>query len=179
MKYYVIVSIFVVLLLNACAPDLNTGQKNIKYPSNKNKLKPSTKVVPNQKEKEEQAQKEKDLIKKTLLNNLINLIETASAKKEKYIKKMEKEPPDQYNMLIFKQINWGKNTEYMDSNTDRSIRYRRHSYTFLDLIDDNELKEFSDIIMLTQNPILFSMSLAILVVFLTKWLITSAPKKIL
>ncbi|WP_420025690.1 hypothetical protein [Borreliella valaisiana] len=97
MKYYVIIGIFVVLLLNACMPDNNSKLRNIKY---KNKLKPSTKVAPNQKEKEgqaqkekeEQAQKEKDLIKKMLLNNLINLIETAYSKKEKHIKKWKKNP---------------------------------------------------------------------------------------
>ncbi|MBB6043535.1 virulence associated lipoprotein (plasmid) [Borreliella yangtzensis] len=162
MKYYVIIGIFFALLLNACVSDTNVNRKNIEYPSNKNELKPSTKVVPNQKGKEEQAQKgkeeqaqnEKDLIKKILLNNLINLIETAYSKKEKHIKKMEKEPQDQYNMLVFEKIGWGAGTELMNVNTDRSIRFRRHTYTLLDTIDDNELKEFSDIILLTGDGIL-------------------------
>ncbi|WP_420025691.1 virulence associated lipoprotein [Borreliella valaisiana] len=64
---------------------------------------------------------------------------------------MEKEPQDQYNMLVFEKISWGEGTERINTNTDRSIRTRRHTYTLLDTIDDNELKEFSDMILRTEG----------------------------
>ncbi|SCW42335.1 lipoprotein, partial [Borreliella japonica] len=83
----------------------------------------------------------------TLLNNFINSIESANVDKEKYIKKMEKEPSDQYGISIFGAIGWNEpGGEFISSNTNRSIRYRRRVYTILSLIDDNELKEFSNII---------------------------------
>ncbi|WP_301409869.1 virulence associated lipoprotein [Borreliella tanukii] len=153
MKYYVIVNIFLFLFLNACTPDLNTSKKNIKYPTNEKKIKPNAKIIPNQKEKkiEEKEVEQEDLNKKTLLNNLINLIEEANTKKEKYIKKMEEEPSDQYGILAFDKLDWGEGEEKISSNTDRSKRFRRHTYTLLSLIDDNELKEFSNIIILIKK----------------------------
>ncbi|WKC77456.1 virulence associated lipoprotein [Borreliella valaisiana] len=159
MKYYVIVNIFLFLFLNACTPDFSTNRKNLN-PSNKTKMKPSTKIIPNQKEKkveeqeveeQEVEEEQEDINQKTLLNDLINLIEEANAKKEKYIKKMAEEPSDQYGMLAFDDLGWGKGTESISDNTQRSIRYRRHTYTLLSLIDDNELKEFSNIIMITNK----------------------------
>ncbi|WKC76532.1 virulence associated lipoprotein [Borreliella valaisiana] len=58
-------------------------------------------------------------------------------------------------MSIFDFLDWGEGQEKASANTDRSIRYRRHSYTFLSRIDDSKLKEFSDIIVLTENATLF------------------------
>ncbi len=106
------------LFLNACTPDFSTNRKNLN-PSNKTKMKPSTKIIPNQKEKK--VEEQEDINQKTLLNDLINLIEEANAKKEKYIKKMAEEPSDQYGMLAFDDLSWGKGTESISNNTHRSI----------------------------------------------------------
>ncbi|WP_418909386.1 virulence associated lipoprotein (plasmid) [Borreliella sinica] len=60
---------------------------------------------------------------------------------------MEKEPSDQYGILIFGAMGWSDpGGEFLSSNTNRSIRYRGRVYTISSLIDDNELKEFSNII---------------------------------
>ncbi len=90
---------FVFLFLIACNPDFNTNQKDIKsnsskkrLKSNKQKLKPKKEVTQNQR------------MKKTLLNDLKNLIETASADIEKYVKKLEEEPANQYGILAFKEL---------------------------------------------------------------------------
>lgn len=63
MKYHIIVSIFVFLFLNACNQDSNTNQNN-----SKKELK--TERIPNKQ------------IQNTLLDDLKNLIETASADKK-------------------------------------------------------------------------------------------------
>ncbi len=93
MKYYIITSIFIFLFLNACSLDFDTKNKDIKSPSNK-ELKLGI---------EEDLNKE---IKNKLLNDLKNLIETANAHKEKYIKIMEKELSNQYGMN-FTKLGWG------------------------------------------------------------------------
>ncbi|WP_418909360.1 virulence associated lipoprotein (plasmid) [Borreliella sinica] len=98
-----------------------------------------------EKEQAEKEQAEREQNKKTLLNNLINSIESANAHKEKYIKKMEKEPVDQYGISGFKDLVW-TSSESVASNTERSIRYRRRIYTLLSLIDDDKLKEFAYIL---------------------------------
>ncbi len=64
MKYHIIVSIFVFLFLNACNPDSN----NINQNNSKKELK--TERIPNKQ------------IKNALLDDLKNLIETASADKK-------------------------------------------------------------------------------------------------
>uniref|UniRef100_UPI003B21F6B9 virulence associated lipoprotein n=1 Tax=Borreliella californiensis TaxID=373543 RepID=UPI003B21F6B9 len=135
MKYHIIANIFVFLFL-ACKPDFNTNQEDSKYPSNN----PNITEGPNIK------------IKNTLLNDFKNSIETANEHKEKYIKNMEKEPKDQYGVQAFKALDWGEGTEKASENTERSIRFRRHTYTILSALDTHELKEFSDIIM-NQRPI--------------------------
>ncbi|QFI15021.1 blasticidin-S acetyltransferase (plasmid) [Borrelia maritima] len=84
--------------------------------------------------------------KNSLLNHLRDSIETTYAYKGKYIKEMEKEPEDQYGMAAFKRLNWGGGTEGISDNTERSARFRRHTYTILSALDIDELKEFSDII---------------------------------
>ncbi len=43
-------------------------------------------------------------MKKTLLDDLKNLIETASVDREKYVKKLEEEPANQYGILAFKEL---------------------------------------------------------------------------
>uniref|UniRef100_UPI003B21CFE3 virulence associated lipoprotein n=1 Tax=Borreliella californiensis TaxID=373543 RepID=UPI003B21CFE3 len=58
---------------------------------------------------------------------------------------MEKEPENQYEVQAFKKINWGKGTEDIFENSERSVRFRRHTYTLLSTLDIDELKEFSDI----------------------------------
>ncbi|WP_419250423.1 virulence associated lipoprotein [Borreliella afzelii] len=147
MKYYIIICMFIFLFLNACSLDFDTKHKDIKSPSNK-KSKPSTEEGPSREElkpgTEEDLNKE---IKNKLLNGLKNLIETANAHKEKYIKIMEEEPSDQYGMP-FNGLNWGPGTEDISSNTVRSINYRRYTYTLLSAIDTKELKEFANILTL-------------------------------
>ncbi len=61
-----------------------------------------------------------------------------------YIKRMEEEPSDQYRMN-FTQLSWGPGKEKVSDNTERSIKFRRHTYTLLSAIDIKELKEFADI----------------------------------
>ncbi|ABH02238.1 putative lipoprotein, Borrelia protein family PFam60 (plasmid) [Borreliella afzelii PKo] len=135
MKYYIITSIFIFLFLNACSLDFDTKHKDIKSPSNK-ELKLGI---------EEDLNKE---IKNKLLNDLKNLIETANAHKEKYIKIMEKELSNQYGMN-FTKLGWGPGKEKVSDNTERSIKFRRHTYTLLSAIDIKELKEFADIMKLS------------------------------
>ncbi|QFI15007.1 virulence associated lipoprotein (plasmid) [Borrelia sp. CA_690] len=136
MKHHIIVYIFVFLFLNACYP----------VTPNKGTLNPKTDASPTQKE---------DLNKKTtntLLNNLTNLIETANAHKEKYIK-ME-EPSDKYGMTVFQYIRWDSDPkERLSSNTERSIKYRKQVYTILNVaIDTNELKIFSAVTRRLDDP---------------------------
>ncbi|WP_418885137.1 virulence associated lipoprotein [Borreliella carolinensis] len=134
MKYHIITAILGFLFL-ACGPDFNTDQKDIKYPSTE-KSGPQT-------EEELRIQE----LKNTLLNNLKKQIDSAYNFKEKYVKNMEKEPKDHYGMLpSFRGLNWGAGTEKMTDNTERSIRFRRHTYTVLSPLEPHELKEFSDII---------------------------------
>ncbi len=61
---------------------------------------------------------------------------------------MGEEPSAQYG-IPFNDFNWGPNTEKISSNTDRSIKYRRHIYTILSSIDTKEFKEFTNILKLT------------------------------
>ncbi|ABH02272.1 MULTISPECIES: virulence associated lipoprotein [Borreliella] len=151
MKYYVIIiSIFVFLFLYACNPNFNTNQKDTKNLPNKKELKLSTEVSSNQ---EEDLNKK---IKNTLLNSLKNLIELANTQKEKYIKMMGEEPSDQYGM-DFDKFSWGKNTEKVSSNTARSIKYRRHTYTILSSIDTKEFKEFANIIKLSTKDNIYNL----------------------
>ncbi|WP_418905409.1 virulence associated lipoprotein (plasmid) [Borreliella turdi] len=155
MKYNIIASIFVFLFLNACNPDFNTNQKDIKHKSkelksNKKKLKPKTAAILNQEKKPNQEEGPNERTKNTLLYDLINLIETANLDREKYVKKMEEEPSDQYGMLVFKQLGWGSSPgEMVSDNSERSIRYRRRVYDILSTIDTNKLKAFSKMIILS------------------------------
>ncbi|WP_418909373.1 CRASP family complement regulator-acquiring lipoprotein (plasmid) [Borreliella sinica] len=142
MKYHTICNIFIFLFLNACTPDFKTN------PFNDKNSKSNTEMASNQQAEKERAERERaerEQNKKTLLNNLINSIESANAHKEKYIKKMEEEPADQYGISAFKDLLW-TSSESVASNTERSIRYRRRIYTFLSLIDDDKLKEFAYIL---------------------------------
>ncbi|WP_418885143.1 virulence associated lipoprotein [Borreliella carolinensis] len=152
MKYYIIATIFGFLCL-ACRPDFNTEQKNIKYPSTE-KSRPKTEEALKKKQPEEELKKKQQL-KNTLLNDLKKQIESAYNFKEKYIKEMEKEPSDQYGIQIFKVWSWGKGTEKISDNTERSVRFRRHTYTILSTLDIDELKEFSNIILLATEEIIF------------------------
>ncbi|WP_210371960.1 virulence associated lipoprotein, partial [Borreliella garinii] len=87
--------------------------------------------------------------KNKLLDDLINLIEKANADREKYVKKMEEEPSDQYGMLaVFGSMYWSESPRELisDTSSERSIRYRRHVYSvLLNAIETNELKKFSEI----------------------------------
>ncbi|MBB6208450.1 virulence associated lipoprotein [Borreliella lanei] len=98
-----------------------------------------------QEEEELKKQEEEEELKNTLLNDLREQIKEAYYFKEKYVKNMENEPKDQYGVQAFNKLNWGKGTEDISDNTERSIRFRRHTYTLLSTLDIDELKEFSDI----------------------------------
>ncbi len=133
MKYYTIISIFVFLFLTACNPDSNTNEKRTL----------SKGIISNQ-----NADSDKR-IKNKLLDDLINLIEKANADREKYVKKMEEEPSDQYGMLaVFGGMYWAESPRELisDTSSERSIRYRRHVYSvLLNAIETNELNKFSEI----------------------------------
>ncbi len=97
-------------------------------------------------QEEEKEELRKQQLKNTLSNDLKKQIESAYNFKEKYVKSMEKEPEDHYGMTSFRGLNWGPGTEDISDNTERSIRYRRHTYTVLSPLDPHELKEFANII---------------------------------
>ncbi|WNY69110.1 virulence associated lipoprotein [Borreliella lusitaniae] len=161
MKYSIIASIFVFLFLNACNPDVNINQKKIKHQSskkrtkyNKKKLTPKAEVKPNQEvtpkaeAKPNQEEDHNKKIKNTPLDDLINLIKKANAEREEYVKRFDKEPEDQYGMLVFKEFGWvdKKDGEKLAANTERSNRYRKNVYSALYTIDTNQLKTVSEII---------------------------------
>ncbi|WP_215537956.1 virulence associated lipoprotein [Borreliella bavariensis] len=140
MKYLVIINVFFLPFL-ACTPDFGINKKNIKLPSSKKALNPSTEVDP----KEEVLNKK---IKNKLLNDLNNLIEAANAHKEKYVKIMEKEPDDQYGM-DFKAMKWISGAPgILSDSSEKARKYRRNVYTILSTIDTKDLKEFSNILQL-------------------------------
>ncbi|MCD2332701.1 virulence associated lipoprotein [Borreliella americana] len=159
-------------------------KKGLKYTKKKG-LKPKTKATfssqganssqeANPKEKEEISSLEEEEVvvgassqkrensnikrKNSLLNDLRNLIKTAHADKEKYIKKMDEEPKNQYEMSVFKEMHWEEPPkEAVSDNTERSNRYRRRTYEILNTIDTSELKEFSNIIISsTKTNLLFN-----------------------
>ncbi|MDO7272882.1 virulence associated lipoprotein [Borreliella burgdorferi] len=141
MKYNIIASAFVFLFLNACNPNFNTNQKNMKHQSSKKRLKPNQEATSNQKEDHDKK------IKNTPINDLINLIEKAHADNEKYREKLEKEPKEQYGISAFTTLSWADlQGEKVSADTERSKKYRKHVYSILNTIHDNELKNFSKII---------------------------------
>ncbi|MGF7101878.1 hypothetical protein HNP70_000898 [Borreliella kurtenbachii] len=64
-----------------------------------------------------------------LINNLRNLIAKANADREKYEKKLEEEPEDQYGILAFKRLRWHEEPrETISDNSERSKAYRKLTY---------------------------------------------------
>ncbi|APS99317.1 hypothetical protein Bmayo_04710 (plasmid) [Borreliella mayonii] len=157
MQYNIIASLFVFLFLNACTPDFNTNQKDIKYQSSKKGLKSNnkglkTEINSDQETSSNQEEGPNKRTKNTLLDYLRNLIETANGDREKYVKKLEEEPSDQYGILAFKELGWGNlQGEKIADNTERSKRYRQCIYGILNAIDTNKLKELSKVIMLSEQ----------------------------
>ncbi|WKC81189.1 virulence associated lipoprotein (plasmid) [Borreliella tanukii] len=164
MKYNIIASILVFLLLNACNPDFNTNQKDIKHQSSKKELRsnrkrlkskkgltPKTEVTPNQAVTLTQEKDPNHSAKNTLLDDLRNLIETANKDRKKYVKKIEEEPSDQYGIEAFKELFWQGSSETVATNTERSKNYRKSTYCTLNDIDISELKKLSEIIMLSNQ----------------------------
>ncbi|WP_151073891.1 CRASP family complement regulator-acquiring lipoprotein [Borreliella turdi] len=134
MKYNTIMGILVFLfLLNSCNPDFN----NVKQKKDINE-----KTAP----KKEGHDKE---IKNELISNLRNLIEISNADREKYVKKIEEEPKNQYGMGVFGMLGWVDAPELISSNSKRSIEFRKHVYVILNDIDTNDLGEFSKILILS------------------------------
>ncbi|WP_418456598.1 virulence associated lipoprotein [Borreliella lusitaniae] len=165
MKYHILVYIFVFLFLNACNTDFNNNQKDIKPPPpDKKESRPSAESDHKQEEdlnnpssemeskprEESDPKQEEELnkkIKNILINDLRKSIELANEHKEKYINKMNEEPSDQYGMP-FNEFDWqARGSERVSSNTERSIKFRRHTYTVLSTIDTTELKELSHILL--------------------------------
>ncbi|AEL19510.1 borrelia burgdorferi virulent strain associated lipofamily protein (plasmid) [Borreliella bissettiae DN127] len=167
MKYNIIANLFVFLFL-ACNPDFNTNKKDIGYQSSKKGLKsnkkrlksnkkgltPKTKTKPNQEEisNQEASSKKNEEInnqkENTLLDDLRNLIEKAKADKDKYVQKLKEESSNQYGILAFKELFWLDGTsEQLSANTERSKAYRKRTYSILNAIDNDALKNFSDIVM--------------------------------
>ncbi|MCD2401681.1 virulence associated lipoprotein [Borreliella bissettiae] len=160
MKYNIIVSIFVFLFLNACNPNFNTNQKDMRdqsskkeLKSNKEGLKTKTAVNLNQEANPNQEEAPNKRIKNTPIEDLRNLIETANIDREKYVKKLEEEPLDQYGILAFKKLVWVGNLsgEKIADNSEKSKRYRKCIYATLNAIDTNKLKELSEIIILSEQ----------------------------
>ncbi|QFI15075.1 virulence associated lipoprotein (plasmid) [Borrelia sp. CA_690] len=153
MKYNIIAGLFIFLFL-ACNPDFNTNQKDMRYQSskkglksNKKKLKPNSETTPNQEAPSNQKEDDVKKTKNTLIDDLRNLIEKAHSDNEKYKKKVDT-VETQYGMLeAFKILIWDySSSEKLCENTERSRRYRRRIYSILNTINDNELKNFSEII---------------------------------
>ncbi|WP_418905863.1 virulence associated lipoprotein [Borreliella carolinensis] len=140
MKYNIIASLFILLFL-ACNPDFNINQKDMKHQFSNEEESPNKEEDSNKEESPDQR------IKTTLLNNLRNLIEQAHADDEKYKKKVQEEPADQYGMLdSFRLLYWkASNGNKMRASEDLDVskRFRKRIYSALNAIDDNELKNFS------------------------------------
>ncbi|QFI15076.1 virulence associated lipoprotein (plasmid) [Borrelia sp. CA_690] len=147
MKYNIITGLFVFLFL-ACNLDSNDNQKDMRYQSSKKGLKSNKKgFKSNQETPSNQKEGHNKKTKNTMLNDLLNLIEKAHADKEKYREKLEKEPKEQYGISAFTTLSWADlQGEKISANTERSKKYRKHVYSILNTIDDNELKNFSKII---------------------------------
>ncbi|ACN93531.1 virulent strain associated lipoprotein (plasmid) [Borreliella finlandensis] len=124
----------------ACNPNFNTNQKDTKYQFSKKEESPA------------------QSIKTTLLNNLRKLIEQAHADNEKYEKKLQEEPEDQFGMLdSFKLLHWegsNKNKIWASDDQYMSKRFRKRVYSALNAFDDNELKDFSKMIIASNQVIL-------------------------
>ncbi|WP_424632676.1 virulence associated lipoprotein [Borreliella lusitaniae] len=127
-------------------------KEDLNNPSSEMESKPKQESDPKQ---EEELNKK---IKNLLLNDLRKSIELANEHKEKYINKMKEEPSDQYGMP-FNKFDWpGEGSETTSANTNRSIKFRRHTYTVLSTIDTTELKELSHILLTNRLNIFRSFS---------------------
>ncbi|WP_215540839.1 virulence associated lipoprotein [Borreliella bavariensis] len=167
MKYNnIIVSMLVFLFLTACNPDFNTNQKDVKHQSSKKRLKsnqkrlksnqkglkPKAEVTQNQEEVQNQEADQNKKTKNTLLDDLKKLIEEAKEDREKYVKKLQEEPLNQYEILAFNDLFWQDGSgENASQNTERSKEYRRNVYGALNAIDTNKLKDLSVILRLSKQ----------------------------
>nr|6FZZ_A Chain A, Virulent strain associated lipoprotein [Borreliella spielmanii A14S] len=90
--------------------------------------------------------------KNKLLNDLRNLIEKANTDRKKYEKKLKEEPEDQYGILAFKSLRWHEEPrETVSDNSERSKAYRKLTYGILNDMNADELKRFSEIIILANE----------------------------
>ncbi|WP_215535641.1 virulence associated lipoprotein [Borreliella bavariensis] len=165
MKYNIIVSILVVLFLTACNPDFNTNQKDVKHQSSKKRLKSNqkrlksnqkglkskTEVTQNQEANKNQEVDQNQRTKNTLLNDLRNLIEKVNKDRTKYVKRLEEESSEQYKILAFKELSWKDTKETAADNSEKAKIYRQRTYTVLNDMNADELKKFSEIIMLSKQ----------------------------
>ncbi|MGF7101842.1 hypothetical protein HNP70_000862 [Borreliella kurtenbachii] len=86
------------------------------------------------------------------INNLIKLIDKDKEYREKYEKKLEEEPEDQYGILAFKRLRWHEEPrETISDNSERSKAYRKLTYGTLNDMENDELKKFSEIVILANE----------------------------
>ncbi|WP_309546644.1 virulence associated lipoprotein [Borreliella bavariensis] len=79
-------------------------------------------------------------------------MEKANSDREKSEKKLKEEPSDQYEILAFKRLRWHEEPrETVSDNTERSKAYRKLIYGILNDMNTNELKKFSEIIILANE----------------------------
>ncbi|WP_418457387.1 CRASP family complement regulator-acquiring lipoprotein [Borreliella andersonii] len=96
------------------------------------------------KQQEEEELRKKQQLKNKLLNDLKNLIEIANTDKEKSTKRMKEEPSDQYGILAFQELYMS--TGKVSENKPEPKKFRENTYSTLSAIDDNKLKDLSEII---------------------------------
>ncbi|WP_373589132.1 CRASP family complement regulator-acquiring lipoprotein, partial [Borreliella afzelii] len=72
--------------------------------------------------------------------------------RKKYEKKLKEESEDQYGILAFKELFWQDSSgESVTADTKRSKDYRKQTYATLNNININELKTFSEIVVLAKQ----------------------------
>ncbi|WP_417903345.1 CRASP family complement regulator-acquiring lipoprotein (plasmid) [Borreliella andersonii] len=96
------------------------------------------------KQQQEEELRKKQQLKNKLLNDLKNLIEIANTDKEKSTKRMKEEPSDQYGILAFQELYMS--TGKVSENKPEPKKFRENTYSTLSAIDDNKLKDLSEII---------------------------------
>ncbi|WKC89474.2 CRASP family complement regulator-acquiring lipoprotein (plasmid) [Borreliella finlandensis] len=63
---------------------------------------------------------------------------------------MKEGPKEQYEAEAFKALSWASSRgEKVAADTERAKRYRKNTYSILNTINDNQLKKFSGIVMLS------------------------------
>ncbi|WKC84886.1 virulence associated lipoprotein [Borreliella lusitaniae] len=158
-------------------------------PTPKKEVKPNQEVTPPKEETkpnqevnlykaEATPNQEEDGNKKTKNISLNDLIKKANTEREKYIKRIDEEPENQYGMWIFKELSWmGEKNERTHQNTERSKKFRKEVYSALYTIDTNQLETVSDIIMEAKEIGLIFNALSIIEIKIDKTIVELTSKK--